>query len=146
MFTHAAHPEEIKDIEFTVTSLNCASHHSDSGNVSEASPRRRHRFSSLRKTGALSKVMRSRLSRSFYSHCDRKKTEAAAAQASMMRPTQSAHLPDTLPEDQTNGHQTCLLSTTLGTDDPSTSGTDQNVTSHATTEKHKKRTKLCVAL
>lgn len=54
--------EEVKDIEFTVTTLNCAQ------DQSEKAPEHRRKFSSLRKTGALSKAVRSKLSKSFYSN------------------------------------------------------------------------------
>lgn len=147
---YLAHPEEIKDIEFTVTSLNCTP---AAQTTVETSPRRRHRFSSLRKTGALSKVMRSRLSRSFYSHCDRKKTESIPVQS--MRTTQSAHLhhPPTLSEDQSNGHHNDQqAAAATSTTSVTTGGTAAVATSTASSpdvchvEKHKKRSKLCVAL
>lgn len=53
---------EIKDIEFTVTTF----HNPNADH--EQSPKRRQRFSSLRKTGALSRAVRSRLSKSFYNN------------------------------------------------------------------------------
>lgn len=72
-------------------SLNCNAHHhggtaaAADGSVTlpaAAAAPRRQRFSSLRKTGALTRVMRSRLSRSFYaSGCERGAHSAAGRQA-----------------------------------------------------------------
>lgn len=53
--------DEVKGIEFTVTTLNCAH---DQGN--NTAPEHRHKFSSMRKTGALSKMVRSKISKSFH--------------------------------------------------------------------------------
>ncbi|XP_059611325.1 cGMP-specific 3',5'-cyclic phosphodiesterase [Phlebotomus argentipes] len=57
----AACTEEIKDIEFTVTTLNCV--HNE-----ETSPshERHRRFNSLRKSNVLSRAVRNRLSKSLY--------------------------------------------------------------------------------
>lgn len=49
----------MKGIEFTVTTLNCQ-------HEVATTPEPRRRFSSLRKTGALSKAVRSKISKSFY--------------------------------------------------------------------------------
>ena len=57
-----ANAEEIDDIEFTVTTLNC--HNNQNNDTTEqTSPQheRKPRFSSFRKSGALSKAVRSRL-------------------------------------------------------------------------------------
>lgn len=53
--------DEVKDIEFTVTTLNCS--HNE---TSDSTPERKPRWSSLKKPGVLSKVVRQRLSKSLY--------------------------------------------------------------------------------
>lgn len=58
-----AHADEVKGIEFTVTTLNCAH---DQATAATVVPEQRHRFSSMRKTGALSKIVRSKISKSFH--------------------------------------------------------------------------------
>ncbi|XP_058464177.1 cGMP-specific 3',5'-cyclic phosphodiesterase isoform X3 [Malaya genurostris] len=61
----ASGKEALDDIEFTVTTLNCATHpeeKTDTTPIHERKPR----FSSLRKTGALGKAVRSKLSKSVY--------------------------------------------------------------------------------
>ncbi|XP_037912457.1 cGMP-specific 3',5'-cyclic phosphodiesterase isoform X3 [Hermetia illucens] len=72
--------EEIKDIEFTVTTLNCQ--HGESGEHS--TPEQKPRYSSLKKTGTgvLSKTVRSRLSKSMYSNSVDGKRSTKMAQPS----------------------------------------------------------------
>ncbi|XP_055587649.1 cGMP-specific 3',5'-cyclic phosphodiesterase isoform X2 [Uranotaenia lowii] len=62
----ASGKEVLADIEFTVTTLNCA--HPE-GEKTDTTPvhERKPRFSSLRKTGALGKAVRNKLSKSVYS-------------------------------------------------------------------------------
>ncbi|XP_058118126.1 cGMP-specific 3',5'-cyclic phosphodiesterase [Anopheles ziemanni] len=61
----AAGKEPLADIEFTVTTLNCALHPDER---TETTPvhERKPRFSSLRKTGALGKAVRNKLSKSVH--------------------------------------------------------------------------------
>ncbi|KFB44690.1 AGAP004119-PA-like protein [Anopheles sinensis] len=61
----AAGKEPLADIEFTVTTLNCALHPEER---TETTPvhERKPRFSSLRKTGALGKAVRNKLSKSVH--------------------------------------------------------------------------------
>jgi cGMP-specific 3',5'-cyclic phosphodiesterase, invertebrate len=59
-----ANDDDIGDIEFTVTTLNC-SHNNESAEHTTP-PHERKRFSSLRKTGALGKAVRQRLAKSMY--------------------------------------------------------------------------------
>lgn len=68
-FVFTACAEEVKGIEFTVTTLNCTQ---DQNSVV---PEHRRKFSSLRKTGALSKAVRSKISKSFYSNSSSNKPE-----------------------------------------------------------------------
>lgn len=114
----------MKDIEFTVTTLNCP--------VSvdhDSSPNRRRKFSSLRKTGALSKVMRSRLSRSFYSSgCGGGRSDSHKKSDSVI-----VHMPSIQPallEEKSNG----------------THDGDGLTSTPLKPEKHKKRSKLCLIL
>lgn len=58
--------DEIKDIEFTVTTLNCT--HNDQNEQVTPSHHDRHRFNSLKKTGTLAKAVRIRLTKSLYHH------------------------------------------------------------------------------
>ncbi|XP_062561405.1 cGMP-specific 3',5'-cyclic phosphodiesterase isoform X3 [Armigeres subalbatus] len=57
--------EALADIEFTVTTLNCA--HPEDKTDTTPVHERKPRFSSLRKTGALGKAVRNKLSKSVYS-------------------------------------------------------------------------------
>jgi cGMP-specific 3',5'-cyclic phosphodiesterase, invertebrate len=63
-FRIPANDEDIGDIEFTVTTLNCT--HNNESAEHTTPPHERKRFSSLRKTGALGKAVRQRLSKSMY--------------------------------------------------------------------------------
>ncbi|XP_058056137.1 cGMP-specific 3',5'-cyclic phosphodiesterase [Anopheles bellator] len=60
----AAGKEPLADIEFTVTTLNCA--HPDEKTETTPVHERKPRFSSLRKTGALGKAVRNKLSKSVH--------------------------------------------------------------------------------
>ncbi|XP_049534050.1 cGMP-specific 3',5'-cyclic phosphodiesterase isoform X1 [Anopheles darlingi] len=60
----AAGKEVLADIEFTVTTLNCA--HPDERTETTPVHERKPRFSSLRKTGALGKAVRNKLSKSVH--------------------------------------------------------------------------------
>lgn len=66
--SYVACTEEIKDIEFTVTTLNCV-HNEESSPSHE----RHRRFNSLRKSNVLSRVVRNRLSKSLYCSNSNKK-------------------------------------------------------------------------
>lgn len=61
----ASGKEVLADIEFTVTTLNCAAHPDDKTDTTPVHERK-PRFSSLRKTGALGKAVRNKLSKSVY--------------------------------------------------------------------------------
>lgn len=63
IYLFLANAEEIDDIEFTVTTLNCHNNQSNDTTDQQTSPQheRKPRFSSFRKSGALSKAVRSRL-------------------------------------------------------------------------------------
>ncbi|KAJ6637639.1 cGMP-specific 3',5'-cyclic phosphodiesterase [Pseudolycoriella hygida] len=105
---------EIKDIEFTVTTFH------NPNAEQEQSPKRRQRFSSLRKTGALSRAVRSRLSKSFYNNNYENQIKESPA-ANIVVPSIS-------------------INNDLVVDKE---GSAQNV---AKVKKHKKRSKLCLLL
>lgn len=127
--------DEVKGIEFTVTTLNCQHE------VSKT-PEPRRRFSSLRKTGALSKAVRSKISKSFYTiPSDNNKkndrtviTVAAAEDEKNNRPI--ADCDDMKKTQMTTTKSASSLSTAPTT--TSTAKPDK--------EKRKKRSKLCQLL
>lgn len=112
----SACPAEVKDIEFTVTTLNCTHHEP------EVSPHRRRKFNSLRKTGALSKAVRSRLSKSFYSSSNPDNRKADGSTTSQAIRSASAEKPSEKSEN------------------------DQKAAVAIKSEKLKKRSKLCLLL
>lgn len=61
-----ANAEDLNDIEFTLTTLNCTTKEQNS-EVSNQPEMRRTRFSSLKKSAALSKVVRTKLSKTIHS-------------------------------------------------------------------------------
>lgn len=123
--------EEVKGIEFTVTTLNCAQ---DQGNHA---PEQRHRFSSMRKTGALSKVVRSKISKSFYH------TTSSNNKNEKLSHTNSCTENEKLKESESIGK-------IKSTSNASKSNTQLTTTTTATTViaggKNKKRSKLCQLL
>lgn len=120
--------EEVKGIEFTVTTLNCAQ---DQNVV----PEQRRKFSSLRKTGALSKAVRSKISKSFYSNSSSNKIDKATNVQAATNSDKSSDVQLSSKEKATVNapESTTNLATTP------TSKTDKP-------EKHKKRSKLCQLL
>ncbi|XP_055677108.1 cGMP-specific 3',5'-cyclic phosphodiesterase isoform X2 [Lutzomyia longipalpis] len=107
----AACTEEIKDIEFTVTTLNCV--HNEESSPSHEKHRR---FNSLRKSNALSKAVRNRLSKSLYCSNSNKKdpidddTSDTAAEGTKTTPPKEA---TKKPGERSKGHKKrthlCLL-------------------------------------
>lgn len=138
-FFFTAGSEGVKDIEFTVTTLNCPA---ESG-----TPEQRRRFSSLRKTGALSKAVRSKISKSFYnsSNSENKKNDRTVITVTP------------LDDEKINGNETTetdanklavgnksTTSTTTITMTTNVAGSISAAPSKV--EKHKKRSKLCQLL
>lgn len=122
IFTACA--EEVKGIEFTVTTLNCTQ---DQHSI--ASEQHRRKFSSFRKTGALSKAVRSKISKSFYSNSNSNKIEKAT---NVQTSTNSDKTNDIKDKSAANSMESAQnLATTPTNKKP---------------EKHKKRSKLCQLL
>lgn len=123
----------MKGIEFTVTTLNCAQ---DQNNV--ASNEQRRKFSSLRKTGALSKAVRSKISKSFYSNSSSNKADKLAT-------VQACSDNEKICDIQFSSKEKtplCAVEATTATIEkqpPTTKSSDKP-------EKHKKRSKLCQLL
>lgn len=128
LFSFAACAEEVKGIEFTVTTLNCAQ---DQNN---AAPEQRRKFSSLRKTGALSKAVRSKISKSFYSNSSSNKHDRSVAAS--VPASDSEKISDI----QFSGKEKTALCTEPTTTTAITTPKAEKV------EKHKKRSKLCQLL
>lgn len=117
----------MKDIEFTVTTLNCAQ---DAG-----TPEHRRRFSSLRKTGALSKAVRSKISKSFHNNSsDNKRNDKTVITV----------VP--LDDEKNNSDARETDANKLATKSSSTISTSTATSNTAKVEKHKKRSKLCQLL
>ncbi|XP_021693393.1 cGMP-specific 3',5'-cyclic phosphodiesterase isoform X1 [Aedes aegypti] len=81
----ASGKEALADIEFTVTTLNCA--HPEDKTDTTPVHERKPRFSSLRKTGALGKAVRNKLSKSVYSSQTAIGSTTAGAPSSGDRPS-----------------------------------------------------------
>lgn len=128
--------EEVKDIEFTVTTLNCPQ---DAG-----TPEQRRKFSSLRKTGALSKAVRSKISKSFYHNSsDNKKNDRTAVIT--VTPLDDEKNND---GDHTDS-QTDATKLPMGNNSKSSASSTITMTTTMNankSEKHKKRSKLCQLL
>lgn len=117
----------MKGIEFTVTTLNCAQ---DQNN---AAPEHRRKFSSLRKTGALSKAVRSKISKSFYSN------------SSSNKPEKMANIPSS-DHEQINDIQISSREKVPLCAEPTATVATGMTTKSDKPEKHKKRSKLCQLL
>lgn len=114
----------MKDIEFTVTTLICPQ--------DLATPEHRRKFSSLRKTGALSKAVRSKISKSFYNNSsDNKRNDKTVITVAPLE------------DEKNNGEATETDANKLAMTTKSATTTTSTATK---TEKHKKRSKLCQLL
>lgn len=121
--------EEVKGIEFTVTTLNCTQ---DQSNVV---PEHRRKFSSLRKTGALSKAVRSKISKSFYSNSSNSKIEKAPNVEATTNSEKSCDV-------NLSGKDKAIANVPDAAQHLAVATTNKNDRS----EKHKKRSKLCQLL
>lgn len=120
--------DEVKGIEFTVTTLNCTQ---DQNNVAPNEQRRK--FSSLRKTGALSKAVRSKISKSFYSNSSSNKADKLAN-------VQASSDSEKICDIQFSSKEKTPLCT------EATTATIEKTPPITKSEKHKKRSKLCQLL
>lgn len=141
--------DEVKGIEFTVTTLNCQ-------HETVTTPEPRRRFSSLRKTGALSKAVRSKISKSFYTiPSDNIKkndktviTVAAAAAASVAASADDEKNKRSMAGDcdvNVDNMKKAPMTSTKSTSSLSTATTATN-NAKPDKEKRKKRSKLCQLL
>ncbi|XP_055525606.1 cGMP-specific 3',5'-cyclic phosphodiesterase isoform X2 [Wyeomyia smithii] len=152
----ASGKEALADIEFTVTTLNCAAHPEDK---TETTPvhERKPRFSSLRKTGALGKAVRNKLSKSVYNSQttigesigppDRPLSIATNTSLSSKSQDDEKQPPaDSLIDNGTNQHQQTASSTNNGTSATTPSSDSQVIKAPSTIKPVKKRSKLCMLL
>lgn len=125
-----------------MTTLNCSQ---DQNNVV---PEHRRKFSSLRKTGALSKAVRSKISKSFYSNSSSNKTEKATSNAHATPPSSgAAAAAATYTSDKSNDvHHSGKDKSTIKTESAMNLATAASTNKTDKPEKHKKRSKLCQLL
>ncbi|XP_055848135.1 cGMP-specific 3',5'-cyclic phosphodiesterase [Episyrphus balteatus] len=128
----ACKEEEIKDIEFTVTTLNCQHASGGESNDTSTPEHRGSRFSSMKKTGALGKVVRSKLSKTLYNSMDGAKPKTP------LKP-----LLDIQPTDITSSKDSKLSSHDSTNADKSPTSPQS---SNQMPDKSKKRSKLCALL
>lgn len=129
--------DEVKGIEFTVTTLNCQ-------HEVATTPEPRRRFSSLRKTGALSKAVRSKISKSFYtipSENNKKNDKNVIAVAATDDEKSKRSTADS---DDNIDTKKMPLATTKSASSLSTATSASNAKPEK--EKRKKRSKLCQLL
>lgn len=133
--------EEVKGIEFTVTTLNCTQ------DQTATTPEHRRKFSSLRKTGALSKAVRSKISKSFYnnSSSNKHKNDKAVITVTALEDEKNSGMNATTNADtieKSKQQTTCNTKSTAAL----TATTTTTATTITKAEKHKKRSKLCQLL
>ncbi|XP_017486581.1 PREDICTED: cGMP-specific 3',5'-cyclic phosphodiesterase isoform X2 [Rhagoletis zephyria] len=128
--------EEIKDIEFTVTTLNC---HPQQQHGDDASTPEHHRGStrlSIKKTGALGKAVRSKLTKTLYNSMDGVKQKSSFK---LLDTHVSEDLDDKSPTSPSQP-------TAAGPGHISASSSTSSAGTVGTAEKSKKRSKLCSLL
>ncbi|XP_023167365.2 cGMP-specific 3',5'-cyclic phosphodiesterase [Drosophila hydei] len=129
--------EEIKDIEFTVTTLNCNQHGGSASGGGEDTHTPEHQRSSsrlsIKKTGALGKVVRSKLSKTLYNSMDGSKPKTSLK---LLESHVSEDMDDKSPTSPSQPH-----SGSVGRMSASSS-----TSSAGTVDKSKKRSKLCALL
>ncbi|XP_032584415.1 cGMP-specific 3',5'-cyclic phosphodiesterase [Drosophila mojavensis] len=128
--------EEIKDIEFTVTTLNCNQHGGSAGGGEDTHTPEHQRSSSrlsIKKTGALGKVVRSKLSKTLYNSMDGSKPKTSLK---LLESHVSEDMDDKSPTSPSQPH-----SGSVGRMSASSS-----TSSAGTVDKSKKRSKLCALL
>ncbi|XP_054730274.1 cGMP-specific 3',5'-cyclic phosphodiesterase [Anastrepha obliqua] len=128
--------EEIKDIEFTVTTLNC---HPQQQHGDDASTPEHHRGStrlSIKKTGALGKAVRSKLTKTLYNSMDGVKQKSSFK---LLDSHLSEDLDDKSPTSPSQP-------TVAGPGHISASSSTSSAGTLSTADKSKKRSKLCSLL
>ncbi|XP_061393022.1 cGMP-specific 3',5'-cyclic phosphodiesterase [Musca vetustissima] len=133
----ACNDEEIKDIEFTVTTLNCHQQHSDD----TSTPEHQRGISrlSIKKTGALGKAVKSKLTKTLYNSMDGSKPKTSLK---LLETHASEDLEDKSP---TSPSQPTGPAGSTGQMSASSS-ISSSCTTNSITDKNKKRSKLCALL
>ncbi|XP_030573302.1 cGMP-specific 3',5'-cyclic phosphodiesterase isoform X1 [Drosophila novamexicana] len=126
--------EEIKDIEFTVTTLNCNQQSQHGGDDSHTPEHQRSGSRlSIKKTGALGKVVRSKLSKTLYNSMDGSKPKTSLK---LLESHVSEDMDDKSPTSPSQPH--------LGS--VGRMSASSSTSSAGTVDKSKKRSKLCALL
>ncbi|XP_059219754.1 cGMP-specific 3',5'-cyclic phosphodiesterase [Stomoxys calcitrans] len=129
--------EDIKDIEFTVTTLNCHQHSDDT-----STPEHQRGISrlSIKKTGALGKAVKSKLTKTLYNSMDGAKPKTSLK---LLETHASEDLDDKSPTSPSQPPGTAVGSTGHMSTSSSISSA---CTTNSATDKNKKRSKLCALL
>nr|Q298P4.3 RecName: Full=cGMP-specific 3',5'-cyclic phosphodiesterase; Flags: Precursor [Drosophila pseudoobscura pseudoobscura] len=132
--------EEIKDIEFTVTTLNCnqqAQHGAGAGGDDSHTPEHQRSGSrlSMKKTGALGKAVRSKLSKTLYNSMDGSKPKTSLK---LLESHVSEDMDDKSPTSPSQPHAGGSVGRMSASSSTSSAGT--------VVDKSKKRSKLCSLL
>ncbi|XP_011182613.2 cGMP-specific 3',5'-cyclic phosphodiesterase isoform X1 [Zeugodacus cucurbitae] len=128
--------EEIKDIEFTVTTLNCHPHQQHGDDASTPEHHRGSTRLSIKKTGALGKAVRSKLTKTLYNSMDGVKQKSSFK---LLDSHVSEDLDDKSPTSPSQ-------SVVAGPGHISASSSTSSAGTVSTTDKSKKRSKLCSLL
>ncbi|XP_017100763.2 cGMP-specific 3',5'-cyclic phosphodiesterase isoform X2 [Drosophila bipectinata] len=141
--------EEIKDIEFTVTTLNCnQSQQSQHGSEDSHTPEHQRSGSrlSMKKTGALGKAVRSKLSKTLYNSMDGSKPKTSLK---LLESHVSEDMDDKSPtspsQPQASGSMG-RMSASSSTSSAGGQGQCQMAAAGQAQDKSKKRSKLCALL
>ncbi|XP_075148817.1 phosphodiesterase 6 [Haematobia irritans] len=128
--------EDIKDIEFTVTTLNCHQHSDDT-----STPEHQRGISrlSMKKTGALGKAVKSKLTKTLYNSMDGAKPKTSLK---LLETHASEDLDDKSPTSPSQPPGAVGSTGHMST----SSSISSACTTHSVTDKNKKRSKLCALL
>lgn len=141
--------EEIKDIEFTVTTLNCnQSQQSQHGSEDSHTPEHQRSGSrlSMKKTGALGKAVRSKLSKTLYNSMDGSKPKTSLK---LLESHVSEDMDDkspTSPSQPLAAGSMGRMSASSSTSSAGGQGQCQMAAQGQAQDKSKKRSKLCALL
>ncbi|XP_067619163.1 cGMP-specific 3',5'-cyclic phosphodiesterase isoform X4 [Eurosta solidaginis] len=130
--------EEIKDIEFTVTTLNCQAQQQQHGDDASTPEHHRTRLS-MKKTGALGKAVRSKLTKTLYNSMD------GVKQRSSFKLLDS-HVSEDLDDKSPTSPSQPTASSAGAPSQMSASSSTSSAGTLCTTDKSKKRSKLCSLL
>lgn len=139
-YTLACADDDIKDIEFTVTTLNChAQSHSDDTSTPEHQRSGGSRLS-IKKTGALGKAVKSKLTKTLYNSMDGVKPKTSLKLL-------ETHVSEDLQDDRSPTSPSQAPTGSVGsTGQMSTSSSISSQCTTASADKGKKRSKLCALL